>query len=156
MGDQVMLLSEALVKGASPGFELSGLHTFTATAVSARYGLTVSVSGVNVTAGLTQLVSFDVPAGSKMIILGAAFTGTSGGTAPTVIEVEVDGSTVLRASAASVAANPRIVGYDADVAQGGAQQIMVRDIVVTSNIKVRASCSLWNAAGLTINYILVK
>lgn len=145
-----------LTSSGSAGVRLSGAQSGNCgfTANSATYGQAASASGVNASAALTTVISLSVPAGKKMIVLAAALSGLTSTSQTTTITVEIDGVDVLTFTGASAVDNPRVVGYDSSSSLSNLQAA-IKDLLVTSNIKLKLQKSAATSAGASISYILV-
>lgn len=133
------------LKGAQPAPFIGG-NQFTS------YGVSFSASGINASVALTQLCNIDVPAAKRMLIKSMRVDGLSSTSQPTLIELEIDGVTVLTTgNADSAATSVYVVGYTA--VPPTSRQIM--DLIAETNVKVRLRKEAASNAGIEVTYILV-
>lgn len=127
-----------------------------ATTSSATYSNTVTVSNVNISAALTEMVSVNVPVGELIVIKLASISSLNTTSNTLSVELEVDGLVVASASEpASTSASRQFIGASPS---GGAQpgSATITDIEVRSNFKIRARKLLSTAATISVNFAKIK
>lgn len=117
----------------------------------------VNVSNVNISGGtLTTVMSANVPAGENMLIKKLSLSNLTTTAADLTIEVEIDGVVVGTATMTSSAAgNVYIFGHNDSGTQQNVTNVL-QDILVRSNITLRARKTPATAAGAALTYVKLK
>lgn len=135
------------LKGAQPVAFIPGSN-------GAIYGAAINVSGINISAGLTQLCSVDVPAGKEMIILDAQIaSGLTTTAQTTLIEIEKDGETVLTSGSVSTNTD-RLMLVGNNVTSTNSK--IVANLGVSTNFKIRAQKAAGTSVTVQVTYILTE
>lgn len=132
------------------------LIQLTSNTSAAEYANSVTVSNVNISAALTEMISVPVPTGELFVLKTAVIALLNSTSNQFTAELEVDGEIVATGTeAASTDTSRRLIGYPAS---GGTQQSssVVTDIEVRSNFKIRARKALSTAASITVNFAKMK
>ncbi len=142
--------------GSGPGIRLKGAQPAPVVASNAYayYGTAINISGINISAGMTQLCSIDVPAGKEMIVLEAQIaSGLTSTQQAAYWEFEKDGEVVLSTGNVLQSADRMmIVGKIG----GETTDRLVSNLVVNSNMKIRAHKPAGTSVTVQVTYILTE
>jgi hypothetical protein len=116
----------------------------------------VSVSGVNISAGMTQMMSVDIPVGEVMMLRKLSFGNLTTTAADLSVQIEIDGVVVATgAITATAETGVTAIGCTQTGTQPEVTNVL-QDIIVKSNLKISANKSPASAASVTITYVKLK
>lgn len=147
-----MPISLKRINSNTTGTKLEGLQAnYTINATNATYGAPVGLSGLNISAGLVEVVNINVPSGKRLKILNTVLFNI-GATGNLDVEVDIDGVKVLQSI------NPSYTSPSATIlgsGLSGTYNTAVLDLIVESNFKLRLSRAGATSASLSVTYVVV-
>lgn len=152
-----MRLSQLSGGGGRNRLAIGNTLTPGAPADGAQWGISVSVTNVNITgATITQMASIDVPAGQIISIQAVILSGLTAISGTVDFELEVDGEIVATGTkAASIDTSLSFIGRST-LSSSIFNELVPKDIEARSNIKIRAKKASATAAALNVAFVKLK